>query len=107
MNPELLFLSSIMHSIDHYAGWVALKNIYLDDNKDKLPFGNNCLSKNIIFKYLGFTYFVWSFIPSNQYLFKNYLRSKIKKHQFYLELYQQLKKLNALLANHITLSICY
>ena len=90
---EHLFLTSIMHSMDHYCGSQIL------------------LGKDLYFETMGFkpmlNLFVMCFYTPNQYIFTNLLKHKIHANHLFADLYKALKELDAELANNVTLSISY
>ncbi|MDD9950677.1 MAG: hypothetical protein OXT67_03835 [Zetaproteobacteria bacterium] len=93
VNPESLFLTTVMHSLDHYSTGKALLNKTLDT--EVLPSQRSPEVEN----------FMW-YLPSEN-VFTNRLKDKRHKHPFYDELYTELEKLDSELAGHVTCSISY
>lgn len=93
VNPETFFLTSIMHSMDHFTTGNALLWRNLDTEvlpNQRYPHANN---------------FMW-YLPSEN-VFTNRLSTKAHKHPFYQELYELANELDSEYASHLTLSVSF
>ena len=93
INPEYFFLTSIVHSLDHFIMGAALTFKNLDT--EILPAQ----------PYPHIENYMW-YVPSEN-VFTNLLRVKKYKNAFYQELYEMAVHVDKEYANHITLSISF
>ena len=95
IHPEYLFLSTVMHSIEHYSLWKCVEGFFLETDQiryEKKPFCN---------------LFAALFVRPSQYFWTNLLKAKQTKNDMYKELYQELADIDTDFADQVTLSITY
>jgi len=96
LDAELVFISSVLHALDHHSTVNAF-GYSLASYKGGKP--QNSMMMNFL---------MWMFVmPLKSYLFSNELRDNYQETEFYEDWYSSMKKIDATLANKITLSISY
>ncbi|CAF1125477.1 unnamed protein product [Adineta steineri] len=101
IDGELLFLSSIVHAVEHNEVWKSSSGYY-----QLLP----TIAKEFHIPTLNSAWlnFVAHFLyGSSQYMFRNLLKDKREQNLFYGELYQLLHQINPYYADQVTLSISF
>ncbi|MFK7825590.1 MAG: hypothetical protein AB8G05_15675 [Oligoflexales bacterium] len=93
VNPEVFFLTSVMHSLDHLTTGKTL--LYRNLQTEKLSPQAHPYLQN----------YMW-YLPSEN-VFTNLLKDKRDKNYFYRELYDAAKSFDEEYADHLTLSISY
>jgi hypothetical protein len=96
LDSELVFISSVLHALDHYA-----TRFLWGGELRPIPNGKSQSALLLLFV-------LWMFvIPLPAYVCSNYLRDHVSDNAFYNEWYSVLHRTNWELADHITLSISF